>query len=1187
MPDDITLFGKIALSNGWVDEDALGRCLKAQRARSGKKRLELGKIMVREGLLTAEQVEEILAAQRRMRESHVIKGYELLSKIGAGGMATVYKARKEGIDKIVAIKILTPVLAKNSEFIKRFFREARAAGMLNHPNIVAGFDVGESGGYYYFAMEYVEGRTVGQILADEGRMAEEHALQIATQVAQALEHAAANGLVHRDVKPDNIIVTPTGAVKLADLGLAKAPATDAAVTQEGQSIGTPHYSSPEQAKGRADVDIRSDIYSLGATLYHMVAGRVPFTASTSAAVLAKHITEELPPIFEMKNDFSQPVARLIKKMMAKDRNARHASPAALLDDIRQTVREIGKKHPKPQASAARPRAKRPRSTWRAGVLGAAVAVLVIIGAVKLIPLLGSDADRGNNTGNVAAGNGDGDQSQGTGDPNPKRIDPEDARVHQGNKALNRADDFAREQDDAFELIIAKYQDVMGRYDGTPAARAAPRRIKEALARRDKTAEAELDKLKTDTQRLKEENRFGEAIRRWEAYEARAKKLAVHERIPEEIGKLKQEAERALAQMIAGADKMLADGRFDEARAVYLKIAANFGLKEGEEKARNELAKMGQREQAYKLRIAAEKRRARELRVKIRNVSELLGRFKLDEAGKTYEQLKRDCPAGLLPLIEEGEKDLALLAALKKKIIQHINAEPNKTRSVKVRSGKRMTAASCKASDDGISLRLQEAEVSVGWDKLSPQTLNELAGSAAPEELISLALLAHYTGMHNTADNHLARAAKDRDLEDQAIRLRKRFESEAQSRAKSEIQHSIAQAAELVRNKQAAKAQKALADLMQALADDGLQAEFGGEVAELVRQNTETFAEAELEKATAESKRGNWRAVAKSIQVLKEKFGQTKTVKTTRAQDIARLAQQCDKVVISKEMVLGIQHFIRMEDARARAIFNKIARDNSGPLVKDAAGFLRALGMQDNLPDDDCETLVRRVSEIPDPWRRISAYRTFRTRCPGSRSEAYARSRIGNVFFDDLRRPILAREVFQSLVNDFQKYDNWTAAGYVRLAQCEAACSNWAKAEEHHDTVLKKYPGQQGHCAQVMRDKAEHHYSLGETEKAVRILEKALENYPLGGDYASNAQLFLAKIYRDDLGQPEKALGAFRQVCFRSAKHAYFAPVAMLGAADLLVKAGNIDEAKRFLLKVIDEFPKTAQAREAQQKLGRL
>ena len=1187
MPDDMTFFGRIALSNGWIDEDALGRCLKAQRAQSGKKRLELGKIMVREGLLTAEQVEEVLAAQRRMRKSHVIKGYELLSKIGAGGMGTVYKARKEGIDKIVAIKILTPALARNRQFIERFFREARAAGLLNHPNIVAGFDVGESGGYYYFAMEYVEGRTVGRILADEGRMSEGRALEIATQVAQALEHAAANGLVHRDVKPDNIIVTPTGAAKLADLGLAKATSADASVTQAGHSIGTPHYSSPEQAKGRTDVDIRSDIYSLGATLYHMVAGRVPFAAGTSAAVLAKHITEELPPIFEMKSDFSQPVARLIKKMMAKDRNTRHASPAELLDDIRQTAHEIGKKHPKPQASAARPRTKRSRSTWQASVLGAVVAVLVIIGAAKLISSIRSGAGRKNNTGNVAAPNGDGDQSTEAEDLDPKPIDPGAARVSQGNKALNRADAFAREQHDAFELIIRKYEDVIARYDGTPAARAAPRRIKATLARRTKTAETELGKLQADTQRLKEESRFGEAIRRWEAYEARAKKLKVHERVPEEIGKLKQEAERALARMLAGADKMLTDGRFDEARALYLKIAENFGLKQAEEKARNELAGMGEREQAYKLKLAAEKRRARELRVKIRDVSELVGRFKIDEAGKTYEQLKRDCPAELLPLIEERKKDLALLAALKKKTIQHINAEPNETRSVKVRTGKRMTAASCKASDDGISLKLQEAEVAVGWDKLSAQTLNELAGSAAPEELISLALLAHYTGMHNTADNHLARAAEDWDLEDQATRLRKRFESETQSRTKFDIQQAIARAADLVRNKEDAKAQKALANLRQELADDGLEEEFGAEVAELVRQNNETFAEAELEKAIAESKRGNWRAVAKSIQVLKEKFGHTKTVKTTRAQDIAQLAQQCEKVVISKDMVLGIQHFVRMEDARARAIFNKVARENDGALVKDAAGFLRALGIEDNLPAGDCETLVRRVSEIPDPWHRISAYRTFRTRCPGSRSEAYARSRMGNVLFDELRRPVLAREIFLSLVNDFRKYDNWAAAGYVRLAQCEAACSNWAKAEEHHDTILKKYPDEQGYCTQVMRDKAEHHYSLGETEKAVRVLEKAIENYPLGGDHASNAQLLLAKIYRDDLNEPDKALGAFRQVYFRSAKHTYFAPVAMLGAADLLIKAGNTSEAKRYLLKVIDEFPKTAQAREAQEKLGRL
>jgi TolA-binding protein len=1180
MPDDVTLFGNIALSNGWIDEDALRVCLKAQQAQPRQTRLALGKIMVREGLLTAEQVAEILSAQHRMRQSHVIEGYELLAKIGSGGMGTVYKARKEGIDKIVAIKILPPVLARNQDFIKRFFREARAAGMLNHPNIVAGFDVGESGGYYYFAMEYVEGQTVGQALAKEGRMSEARALNITGQVAQALDHAATHHLVHRDIKPDNIIVTPSGVAKLADLGLAKAPSADASVTQAGHSIGTPHYCSPEQAKGSADVDIRTDIYALGATLYHMIAGKVPFAASSSAAVLAKHITEELPPIFEMKNEFSEPVARLIKKMMAKNRDGRHATPAALLEDIEHTILEIRKKRSKPLA-VARPMTRRARATWHVGVLGAVVAAAVVIGAVILVPSIRSGDNGGNNTEEVITHKPD-DVST-----DPVEPDPKAERTARAAEALKGADAFAREHNMDFGGIAAMYEEIAKKYAGTPAAKTAATRLEQILAKRDKITQAALDKLKTNAQELAKQDKFGEAIGCWEVFAPKAKELGVHGRVDEEIRTLRQQAEQSLAEKFARATKMVADGRFDEARAVYEKIAQTFGLEKAVEKARSELAKVDQLKQAHRLKLEADARRAGELRAKIDDVSELLATFELDDARKAYEQLKRDCPEQLVPIIEEREKDLALLASLQEEIIKHINAEPNEPRKMVLRSGRSMDTTSCKADKDGLSIKVRHAETSAGWAQLTAQTLSVLAGSAAPEQPISLALLAGYSGMYKAAYKHLALAAEDEATSEQAARLKKRFESEEHSYHAYKIQQALAGAAELVRKKDTVRATKALADLEKQLAATGLAEEYGTKVAELISQNTETLAEAELEKAIAESKRGNWPAVAKSIQVLKKDFGETKTVKTTGAQKIAQLAKQCDEVYITKEMKQAIQHFIKMEDARARAIFKKIERKDAATLAKDAAAFLRVLEMEDHLPDDDCDDLLRRILQIPDPWQRILSYRTFRKRCPGSRSEACARSRIGNILLDTLGRPALAREFFLSLVNDFRRYDNWAAAGYVCLAYSEAALGNWPKAEEYHETIMKKYSDQQGVCAQALRHKADHYYALGETERAAKILETAIENYPLGGDYLSSAQLFLAKIYRDDLNKPDKALEAFKQVYFRSAKNTYLAPVAMLGAADLLIEADNKDEAKRLLYQVIDKFPESSQARTAKQKLEQL
>ena len=207
-----------------------------------------------------------------------IPGYESLGRIGQGAMGVVFKARQVSVDRLVAIKVLRDEAARDREYIERFRREARVAAKLSHNNIVGVIDAGEADGRHYFVMEYVEGTTVQDEL-DRGKAYDEKAaLGIALAVARALEHAHERGLIHRDIKPANILLTRDGNIKLADLGLARM-AADVQGTA-GVAAGTPYYISPEQARGQADVDIRTDIYSLGATLYHMVTGRVPYSGAT-------------------------------------------------------------------------------------------------------------------------------------------------------------------------------------------------------------------------------------------------------------------------------------------------------------------------------------------------------------------------------------------------------------------------------------------------------------------------------------------------------------------------------------------------------------------------------------------------------------------------------------------------------------------------------------------------------------------------------------------------------------------------------------------------------------------------------------------------------------------------------------------------------------------------------------------
>ncbi|MHC4623457.1 MAG: serine/threonine protein kinase, partial [Planctomycetota bacterium] len=260
--------------------------------------------------------------------------YKILGKLGAGAMAIVYKAKQLSLNRTVAIKILPKRFSENSEYVERFYREGQAAAKLNHNNIVQAYDVGEAGGYHYFVMEYVEGKTLYDDLAAGKVFAEEEALDIIMQVSRALEHAHARGLIHRDVKPKNIMIDSAGVVKLADMGLAR-ELTDIelAQTEAGKAYGTPYYIAPEQIRGKVDIDERVDIYSLGATFYHTVTGRVPFMADDPTEVMKKHLKEPMVPPDHINTSLSAGISEVIEIMMAKRKEDRYSSMEEVLTDL--------------------------------------------------------------------------------------------------------------------------------------------------------------------------------------------------------------------------------------------------------------------------------------------------------------------------------------------------------------------------------------------------------------------------------------------------------------------------------------------------------------------------------------------------------------------------------------------------------------------------------------------------------------------------------------------------------------------------------------------------------------------------------------------------------------------------------------------------------------------------------------
>ncbi|MBL4591580.1 MAG: serine/threonine protein kinase [Phycisphaerales bacterium] len=331
-----TLIGRLVIDQGLATPEEVKHCLTLARSEDeDASDNSLAHMLVNREYVTKRQLVRLREAIEAERSGNSISGYKILGKLGAGAMATVYKAKQVSLDRMVAIKKQPEKFSQNPQFIERFFAEGRAAASLNHPNIVQAFDVGNEGDVYYFVMEYVEGRSVHEDIVRHKRYQESEAIDVAIQIAEALEHAHHRGLIHRDVKPKNIMITKENVVKLADMGLARAMSdVEAAEAEAGRAFGTSYYISPEQIRGEKDIGPPADIYSLGVTLYHMVTGSVPFEGKSPSAVMHKHLKSELIPPDHVNPKLGAGISEVIEMMMAKKVKNRYQNCTDLLVDLR-------------------------------------------------------------------------------------------------------------------------------------------------------------------------------------------------------------------------------------------------------------------------------------------------------------------------------------------------------------------------------------------------------------------------------------------------------------------------------------------------------------------------------------------------------------------------------------------------------------------------------------------------------------------------------------------------------------------------------------------------------------------------------------------------------------------------------------------------------------------------------------
>ncbi len=771
---------RAAIDRGFLTVKESIKCLEIQQEHErGGRQVSLERIFVEAGFLNQAQLATLRKGLAKSAALRYIGHYEILSRLGAGGMGTVYKARDTKADRIIALKVLSPAHASNKEYIQRFLREAHASGRLSHPNIIQGYDAGEAGGQFYFVMEFIDGTTVGDMLKEGRPIPEQQALDIAIQIARALEHAEENHLVHRDIKPDNIMLTKDGTAKLADLGLARLTTGDPA-GQERRAFGTAYYASPEQCQGVQELDTKSDMYSFGATIFHMLAGRVPFDAESPQGIMAMHLHEKRPYLKDINVQLSHGISKIVRKLMARNKRDRYQVMSDIVKDL--TLIRMGRSprlEERSRHDTSEYRFRSATGSWRTKgpsrrdktlqiVLCIAVGIIICVGGYAAI------------------------QHFQTRPPKPAPPGPPPGPpAHQAlfDQLLASGPKMPREE------YLKKLKSFADTYPGTESAKKALAERERLMEQATAALEAKFREHQASIQKLRGEHKYNDAMKQLE--EIRSKYGA--ERFAERLDRLRQEiessAQTAFRETKGKADELAAAKNYDDAIALYTEAAKTLGIQTLIEQAGTEIDKLRKAKTDEDQRIAdEEKRKAAEaealkiraektaIRETLKEIGALVQEAKFAEAAKKLRDTSDKVGLGeVKPILQRAASDLGELwkligtlkgasDLLKGKNVTIISKDTGKFEGAIFSIGTSNVSLEC-LGPEGKTIR------GVPWASLDPSSIKMLAelnggGKLEPAQRYALAALFCFAGRASEAMAELQKLAAV-EAEKKAVELRRK------------------------------------------------------------------------------------------------------------------------------------------------------------------------------------------------------------------------------------------------------------------------------------------------------------------------------------------------------------------------------------------------------------------------------